>query len=260
MGRLNANVLKRRTDNLIREFSLDAAQKWLTYLCNGFAKEAKARQFGVDDDGLFRKHGVRHVEKVGTTWFKEKKEDALPREMQVYLIEMEALGRGAQRKAQFECAKRVITKWARGEANPRLEQAGYLFFFRATSAPNLTRLSLITPTGKGETENFRRQSFLLDATKENGTFRKLFSTEITRFGRPGEIDAKRESLLARFSVEALTKEFYESLFSWYLWAATPEMKVSYPDTRELEAKKAAEPDKKKKDELEKQKQTLFAEY
>lgn len=257
MGRLNANVLKRRTDNLIREFSLDAAQKWLTYLCNGFAKEAKARQFGVDDDGLFRKHGVRHVEKVGTTWFKEKKEDALPREMQVYLIEMEALGRGAQRKAQFECAKRVITKWAHGEANPRLEQAGYLFFFRATSAPNLTRLSLITPTGKGETENFRRQSFLLDATKENGTFRKLFSTEITRFGRPGEIDAKRESLLARFSVEALTKEFYESLFSWYLWAATPEMKVSYPDTRELEAKKAAEPDKKKKDELEKQKQTLL---
>lgn len=257
MGRLDANVLKRRTDNLIREFSLDAAQKWLTYLCNGFAKEAKARQFGVDDDGLFRKHGVRHVEKVGTTWFKEKKEDALPREMQVYLIEMEALGRGAQRKAQFECAKRVITKWARGEANPRLEQAGYLFFFRATSAPNLTRLSLITPTGKGETENFRRQSFLLDATKENGTFRKLFATEITRFGRPGEIDAKRESLLARFSVEALTKEFYESLFAWYLWAATPEMKVSYPDTRELEAKKAAEPDKKQKDELEKQKQTLL---
>ena len=38
-----------------------------------------------------------------------------------------------------------------------------------------------------------------------------------------------EDLQYRFSIEALTKQFYQELFAWYQWAISEEMKVTYPN-------------------------------
>ena len=38
-----------------------------------------------------------------------------------------------------------------------------------------------------------------------------------------------EDLQSRFSVEALTKEFYNKLYNWYLWAVSPYTKVTFPN-------------------------------
>ena len=81
----------------------------------------------------------------------------------------------------------------------------------------VTRLSLVTPRSQGSGD-YKRQSFLLvpDASK-NRTFRKYFpegGARVGVFGRPGEKARGGQSLLARFSVEALTKEFYAALYDW----------------------------------------------
>lgn len=45
----------------------------------------------------------------------------------------------------------------------------------------------------------------------------------------------RDTLLAKFSVEALTKEFYDKLYAWYEWAAKPATGVRFPDAEGDEA-------------------------
>ena len=97
---------------------------------------------------------------------------------------------------------------------------GALFFFHAEGR---TRLSLVTPRDQAATD-YKRQSFLLVPEEKgwvrNQTFCKYFDgSRVTCFGRPGEKARGARSLLARFSVEALTKEFYTELFAWYEWAA-----------------------------------------
>ena len=38
-----------------------------------------------------------------------------------------------------------------------------------------------------------------------------------------------QDLLSRFSVEALTKEFYDQLYNWYLWAVEPSTGITFPN-------------------------------
>ncbi len=44
-----------------------------------------------------------------------------------------------------------------------------------------------------------------------------------------------EALLNAFSVEALTKEFYQKLFNWYLWAKDKKTGVTFPNSPDTEA-------------------------
>ena len=74
--------------------------------------------------------------------------------------------------------------------------------------------------------NARRQSFLLG---ENGNYQTpkkyLFDMGMVR---------SVDDLHTRFSVEALTKEFYQQLFAWYQWAVSPQAGVTFPNNTKIE--------------------------
>jgi len=75
--------------------------------------------------------------------------------------------------------------------------------------------------------NARRQSFLLGEAGNYQTPKKyLFD-----MGMVHSVD----DLHTRFSVEALTKEFYQNLFNWYLWAKDQKTGVTFPNSPDTEA-------------------------
>ena|GEM_PF-4398412 len=65
----------------------------------------------------------------------------------------------------------------------------------------------------------RRLSFHVQAGDGNKTFRDRMALDW------GTFDKLKEA----FSVEKLTKEFYNRLFAWYQWALSDEMNVRYPN-------------------------------
>ena len=69
--------------------------------------------------------------------------------------------------------------------------------------------------------NPRRYSFLLGEGGVYNTPKKY----LIELGRVSDFN----DLLSRFSVEALTKEFYNELFGWYQWAVSPDGGIYFPN-------------------------------
>ena len=166
----------------------------------------------------FDRAGVKEAKRLGYVVLARATDDPREVELPVFLVRMARMGMGPQRKAQFACAKQIMKGW--GSPRGERDVPGALFFFHAEGR---TRLSLVTPRDQAATD-YKRQSFLLVPEEKgrvrNQTFCKYFDgSRVTCFGRPGEKVRGARSLLARFSVEALTKEFYTELFAWYEWAA-----------------------------------------
>ena len=74
--------------------------------------------------------------------------------------------------------------------------------------------------------NPRRYSFLLGEGGVYNTPKKY----LIELGRVSDFN----DLLSRFSVEALTKEFYEKLYHWYLWAVDSKTGVTFPNKIETD--------------------------
>ena len=101
------------------------------------------------------------------------------------------------------------------------------------------RLSLIqidadiNDKGRVEKEysNPRRHSYLLGEGALIKTPEKyLFTLDKIRTRKDGtKTLSPWEDLQSRFSVEALTKEFYNQLYNWYLWAVEPSTGVTFPN-------------------------------
>ena len=95
-----------------------------------------------------------------------------------------------------------------------------LFAFHDT-AGNF-RLSLVSGRADGKRlvySDFKRQSFFVHPGRNNKTFRARMESAFDTYG----------ALTAAFSVETLTKEFYNSLFAWYERAMDPKSGVSFPN-------------------------------
>ena len=43
-----------------------------------------------------------------------------------------------------------------------------------------------------------------------------------------------ENIKDAFSVEALTKQFYQDLFEWYQWAVNPDTGITFPNNTSIE--------------------------
>ncbi len=84
------------------------------------------------------------------------------------------------------------------------------------------RLSLVYGKAEGTRlvwSAVKRQSFFVDVAAGNKTFRDRMVLDCASF----------DKLKEAFSVEKLTKEFYNRLFAWYQWALSEEMNVTYPN-------------------------------
>ncbi|MFN3694788.1 MAG: hypothetical protein ACK4UV_07250, partial [Ignavibacterium sp.] len=80
-------------------------------------------------------------------------------------------------------------------------------------------------TGKRDWSNFRRYTYFVSKQQTNKTFIKQFSE--------GEFSSL-ENIIEAFSVEKVTKQFYQEIANWYFWAMD---KVEFPDDEEKEREK-----------------------
>ena len=214
-------------------FSRENAERWLRGTFASFAGDPLGLDVG---EPVFDRAGVTEAKRLGYVTLPRAADDPREVELPVFLVRLSRMGMGPQRRAQFACAKQIMKGW--GKPRGERDMPGALFFFHAQGR---TRLSLVTPRDQAATD-YKRQSFLLVPEEKgrvrNQTFRKYFDgSRVACFGRPGEkARGGARSLLARFSVEALTKAFYTELFAWYEWAADPKTGVRFPDAADNLAK------------------------
>jgi hypothetical protein len=115
------------------------------------------------------------------------------------------------KKAQYELAKNILKAEAR-------YIAGIFIFY---DDKNDFRLSLVysvpQATGKRDWSNFRRYTYFVSKDQTNKTFLQQIS----------QADfSSIEKLKEAFSVEKVTKEFYQEIANWYFWAMDI---VEFPD-------------------------------
>ncbi|MBR2886740.1 MAG: hypothetical protein IKB95_00820, partial [Bacteroidales bacterium] len=91
------------------------------------------------------------------------------------------------------------------------------------------RLSYLYSYGKASTDS-KRYTYLLGSQHNARTVTERFTKLKNDLVFLKDDENKSKDLLEEaFSVEALTKEFYNRLFEWYQWAVLPETKVSFPN-------------------------------
>lgn len=99
------------------------------------------------------------------------------------------------------------------------------------------RLSFITDM-RGEKTSPKRYTFVF------GDAEKYYHTAVDRFLNLQRAGISYKNVREAFSVEALTKQFYNDLFDWYTWALDPSTGVYFPnnpstnadDTHQLDTK------------------------
>lgn len=99
------------------------------------------------------------------------------------------------------------------------------------------RLSFITDM-RGEKTSPKRYTFVF------GDAEKYYHTAVDRFFELQRTGISYKNIREAFSVEALTKQFYNDLFDWYTWALDPSTGVYFPnnpntnadDTHQLDTK------------------------
>ena len=84
------------------------------------------------------------------------------------------------------------------------------------------RLSFICDI-KGEETSPKRYTYLFGSTQGR------LNTPVSRFLQLQKVGVTFTSIREAFSVEALTKDFYNELFEWFLWAIDEETGVTYPN-------------------------------
>lgn len=123
------------------------------------------------------------------------------------------LSEKSSKKKQFEIAKLVLKEDFKD---------GAIFVFYDESGK--FRFSFIRRNwdGKGDKKysSWKRFTYFVDPRDHNKTFRQ----------RVGNCTFKDlDSIQDAFSVEKLTKEFYNDLFKWYQWTLKPEVGITFPN-------------------------------
>jgi hypothetical protein len=133
----------------------------------------------------------------------------------------EQIGERSSRRKQFDFARRQLQAAIdRPPAKVKGLFTQGLFAFH-DSAGNF-RLSLVSGRAEGKKlvySDFKRQSFFVKPDRNNKTFRARMTSPVGTY----------EQLTGAFSVETLTKAFYNELFAWYERAMAPASKVTFPN-------------------------------
>ncbi len=134
----------------------------------------------------------------------------------IYTIQVSGnLTERSGKKVQYDFAKKILK-----EAD---EDAGIFVFYDTVSS---FRFSLIYTNYIGRARdfsNFRRYTYYVNPQLTNKTFLQ----------RVGQADFKTlESIKEAFSVEKVTKDFYQEISYWYFWAC---QKCQFPETAEKDA-------------------------
>ena len=99
------------------------------------------------------------------------------------------------------------------------------------------RLSFICDI-KGDNTAPKRYTFVF------GDENNYYNTAVSRFLKLQDSGVNFQNLKEAFSVEALTKEFYNELFDWYQWAVSPDAGIYFPNDTNTAADDFEDIDKK----------------
>lgn len=208
-------------DALLGSFSLDAADTWLRKTFGSYDASMRATlRLGTNKNEREYFTDATLMGYVKELPLAPRNSANCPLLVACVHMKHDLTGRDS-RVAQFNLAKRILKE---AVATPcsgihGLPAQGLLFFY---DGQGHFRLSLVS----GEIENRRflfnsakRQSFIVHEGGSNPTIRRRFNRRIKTF----------EDLKEVFSVEALTKAFYTSLFDWYLWATEKDKTITFPN-------------------------------
>ena len=92
---------------------------------------------------------------------------------------------------------------------------------------NKWRLSFVCDI-EGESTSPKRYTFVFG---ESGNY---YNTAVSRFIDLQNKEINFANLMEAFSVEALSKDFYTKLYSWYQWALSDEINVTFPNNPDTE--------------------------
>lgn len=200
-----------KLDELVKDFSLDAAVVWLRNKFPSFETRGEKRL-----DIAFDKNSEEYFASARLLGYvanmpESKAANAVNRPVVVVAVKMKReLTDRTSRNVQFNFSRNIL----KAEVNsPReglngLPSQGLFFFYDESGN---FRLSLVTGDVEGRRFKFseaKRQSFYVRSTAANNILRRRFADDIRTFADIKEV----------FSVEQLTKEFYRKLFDWYEWA------------------------------------------
>jgi len=91
----------------------------------------------------------------------------------------------------------------------------------------LWRLSFVSDI-KGESTAPKRYTYVF------GESDNYYNTPVGRFDALQRKGISFENIKEAFSVEALTKQFYQDLFEWYQWAVDPDAGITFPNNTSIE--------------------------
>lgn len=218
-------------DQLLRElltgFSVKGAQAWLKAKFDSYDPSAGADELQYVGATLSKDEKLyfRRVQTVGFVKGLPSK-DGLKKPLVVAAVEMvRELTDRTSRAKQFALAKKIIGE-AFKTSVPGVGGKGVglctqgLFFFH--DADGNFRISLVTCGLKGKrlvSTTAKRQSFFCRPDARNNIVKRQLDPDIRSF----------EDLQKAFSVEGITKEFYNKLFAWYQWACDKKTGVTFPN-------------------------------
>lgn len=139
----------------------------------------------------------------------------------LYLIQTNELSERSSKKHQFNLAKDIL----RTDIS---YIAGIFIFFDKCKNKRVSYVEKIYQDGKTRYNNFRRYTFFVSTDQTNKTFIQQFSE--------GDFNTQEE-IKKVFSVEKVTKQFYQEVANWYFWALNhvrfPKDAENQPNGREI---------------------------
>lgn len=206
---------------LLAGFSKEKADTWLRHVFGSY-EASQRRVLPVGGNSNYSEHFadamlMGYVKNLPSEARSEKNAP-----MVVAAVHMKhSLERRDSRSVQFDYARKLIQKEAETPAPGihGLPTQGLFFFHDDFGHFRLSLVTGVINNNRFDFNSVRRQSFLVEEGGKNNTIRRRFLREIKTLADVKEV----------FSVEALTKEFYEALFNWYIWATEEDKSVTFPN-------------------------------
>jgi hypothetical protein len=111
------------------------------------------------------------------------------------------LSERSSKKRQFELAKRILKN--------EFYDAGIFIFYDSSGNFRMSLVHQIPAGRRTLLSNYRRYTYFVEQNEPYHTFLKQI----------GECDfSSFEKIVSAFSVEPLTKQFYQEVANWYFWA------------------------------------------
>lgn len=192
-------------DELIYTFSVKALADFFRGSISLFKNEEEDLTYIIEDKNFIQFSGLT---RVGNVSFKNSDE------LIVFACKYNGiLSERSSKKKQFEIAKLVLKEDFKD---------GAIFVFYDDGGK--FRFSFIRRNWDGKVDkkysSWKRFTYFVDPKDHNKTFRQRIGNCTFK-----DLDSIQEA----FSVEKLTKEFYNDLFKWYEWTLTAEVGITFPN-------------------------------